>query len=245
MRIILNSLLLFLLLFLSRTASAQLLNQKDVDNINIRATQFANNVNLDVWKIKLDMLVETRYLDNCGEGRYIPKKGFDLYCRYYYTYVMAKEKGFKDNLTKKYQPIAHKSYEIANSDNSDFNEFFIKYGQDKIAYDDVYSYKNKCDAQYPNNKFLANSCIVSLANQSPNPFNKVSAFCYYGLSKVRIDDGVSYRTIIQSSAEGCVRQMQQNYDPFIVWEAYMGYKIGAALAVYANKNKSFDFLLSF
>lgn len=245
MRIILNSFLAFFLIVLSGSVSAQLLNQKDVDNINIRATQFANNLDLNTWKVKLDALVETRYLDNCGEGRYLPKKGFDLYCRYYYTYVMAKEKGFKENLNKKNQAIAQKSYEIANSDNSDFNEFFIKYGQDKIAYDDVYAYKIKCDTQYPDNKFLANSCIVSLANQSPNPFNKVSAFCYYGLSKVRIDDGVSYRTITQSVAESCAGQLQQNYDGFIIWEAYMGYKMGAALALYANKNKSLDFLLSF
>lgn len=235
----------FILFFIMNKAFAfEVLNDNEKRNISIRATQFATNMDIQSWKVKLNKLVETRYIDNCGERRY-PKKGFTDYCKYYYTYTMAKERGYQENLPKKYKEIIKKTYEIANSDNSDFNNFILDYGDDKIAYNDLVEFKNVCDSQYNNNKFLGNSCIISMANKTQNPFNRISAFCYYGLSKVRKDGGVSYRELNHDNADSCYIQMQQNHDEFLIWETYMGYKMGAALAIYSAKNNIFDFLLSY
>lgn len=235
----------FILFFIMNKAFAfEVLNDNEKRNISIRATQFATNMDIQSWKVKLNKLVETRYIDNCGERRY-PKKGFTDYCKYYYTYTMAKERGYQENLPKKYKEIIKKTYEIANSDNSDFNNFILDYGDDKIAYNDLVEFKNICDSQYNNNKFLGNSCIISMANKTQNPFNRISAFCYYGLSKVRKDGGVSYRELNHDNADSCYIQMQQNHDEFLIWETYMGYKMGAALAIYSAKNNIFDFLLSY
>lgn len=235
----------FILFFIMNKAFAfEVLNDNEKRNISIRATQFATNMDIESWKVKLNKLVETRYIDNCGERRY-SKKGFTDYCKYYYTYTMAKERGYQENLPKKYKEIIKKTYEIANSDNSDFNDFILDYGDDKIAYNDLVEFKNVCDSQYNNNKFLGNSCIISMANKTQNPFNRISAFCYYGLSKVRKDGGVSYRELNHDNADSCYIQMQQNHDEFLIWETYMGYKMGAALAIYSAKNNIFDFLLSY
>lgn len=235
----------FILFFIIGKANAfDTLSDQEKRNISIRATQFATNMDLESWKIKLNRLVTTRYIDNCGERR-TPKKGFEQYCKYYYTYTMAKERGYQENLPKKYKEIINKTYEIANSDNSDFNDFMLDYGDDKIAYNDILSFKEDCDNQYKNDKFLGNSCIISMANKTQNPFNRISAFCYYGLSKVKRDGGVSYRSLNQDNANSCYIQLQQNHDEFLIWEIYMGYKMGAALAVYSAKNNIFDFLLNY
>lgn len=235
----------FILFFITLKASAfEVLSDSEKRNINIRATQFATNMDIESWKIKLNKLVETKYIDNCGEKRF-PKKGINDYCKYYYTYIMAKERGYQENLPKKYKEILKKTYEIANSDNSDFNDFILDYGDDKIAYNDILNFKNICDEQYKNNKFLGNSCIINMANKTQNPFNRITAFCYYGLSKVKKDDGVSYRELDQNNADNCYIQLQQNHDEFLIWEIYMGYKMGASLAIYSAKNNIFDFLLDY
>lgn len=233
-------------LLISNISHATELTNDEISKIERMSISFTQNFDLEKWQSRLFNLDKRKYIDMCGERGNVPLKNFGRYCEFYYTFSFAKEEGFNTALKNKYQFLKEGLYQISNNENELFNEFYLKYTDDKVEGNDINKYLNVCDSYYKDKK-RSNQCIVELATKSKNPFNIGIAYCFYQNSKIDSLDAAGkylYRKINEKESQECLdNYISQNKEYFLKWELYTGYKTGLSLSYYVNKNNLFDFTL--